>query len=50
MHYILYGAASYESCPTIRAYEASINSRAPLRFDDPEVERCTSCIEGQSVG
>ena len=49
IYHELDGAASYETCPTIKAYETAINNKAFLYIDDPLVEAHVCRIKGHLV-
>lgn len=49
IYHELDGEASYETCPTIKAYEAAINNKAFLYFDDPLVEAHLCRVKGHLV-
>lgn len=49
IYHELDGPASYETCPTIKAFDAAINGRALLHADDPRVEAHLCRIKGHLV-
>lgn len=49
VYHELDGPASYESCPTIKAYDAAISNKAFLYVDDPLVAKHLRRLRGHLV-
>ena len=49
IYHELDGEASYETCPTIKAYEAAMTNKAFLYIDDPLVEAHLCRVKGHLV-